>query len=85
MTTPFFLFDAPSVRDVALAAQRAELDPIRIVEAVSSGRRSIEIEMGLALCWCLRHPGSATDIWLRPDQHDERFGSGPNWWIWRSR
>jgi hypothetical protein len=32
----FFVFDAPSGRDAALAAQRAELDPIRVVEAVSS-------------------------------------------------
>jgi len=32
----FFVFDAPSGRDAALAAQRAELDPIRIVEAISS-------------------------------------------------
>ena len=32
----FFVFDAPSGRDVALAAQRAKLEPIRVVEAVSS-------------------------------------------------
>jgi hypothetical protein len=32
----FFVFDAPSGRDAALAAERAALDPIRIVEAVSS-------------------------------------------------
>ena len=32
----FFVFDAPSSRDAALAAERAELDPIRVVEAVSS-------------------------------------------------
>jgi hypothetical protein len=32
----FFLFDAPSGRDAALAAERADIDPIRIVEAVSS-------------------------------------------------
>jgi hypothetical protein len=32
----FFVFDAPSGRDAALAAERAELDPIRIVEAISS-------------------------------------------------
>jgi hypothetical protein len=36
----FFLFDAVSSRDAALAAQRAELDPIRVVEAVSSGEES---------------------------------------------
>jgi hypothetical protein len=34
----FFVFDAPSGRDAALAAQRAGLDPIRVVEAVSSGK-----------------------------------------------
>jgi hypothetical protein len=33
----FIVFDAPSSRDAALAAQRARLDPIRVVEAVSSG------------------------------------------------
>jgi hypothetical protein len=33
----FFVFDAPSSRDVALAAQLAELRPLRVVEAVSSG------------------------------------------------
>jgi hypothetical protein len=33
----FFVFDAPSAREAALAAQRAGLDPVRIVEAVSSG------------------------------------------------
>ena len=34
----FYLFDAPSAHDVALVARRAELDPIRVVEALSSGR-----------------------------------------------
>jgi hypothetical protein len=33
----FFMFNAPSGTDAALAAERAELDAIRIVEAVSSG------------------------------------------------
>ena len=33
----FFVFDAPSGRDAALAAQRAELGPLRVVEAISSG------------------------------------------------
>jgi len=33
----FFVFDARSAADVALAARRAGLDPIRVVEAVSSG------------------------------------------------
>jgi len=32
----FFVFEAPSSRDALLAAERAELGPIRIVEAVSS-------------------------------------------------
>jgi hypothetical protein len=32
----FYLFEATGARDAALAAQRAGLDPIRIVEAVSS-------------------------------------------------
>jgi hypothetical protein len=34
----FFVFDAPSGRDAALAAQHAGLDPIRVVEAVLSGK-----------------------------------------------
>jgi hypothetical protein len=34
--TCFFLFDAPSGRDAVLAAARAELDSIRVVEVVSS-------------------------------------------------
>lgn len=34
----FFLFDAPSSRVAALVAQRAGLEPIRVVEAVSSGK-----------------------------------------------
>ena len=33
----FYVFDAPSAREAALAAQRAGLDPLRVVEAVSSG------------------------------------------------
>jgi hypothetical protein len=37
----FFVFDAPSGRDAALAAQRAELDPIRVVEAVSSRKEQL--------------------------------------------
>jgi hypothetical protein len=32
----FFIFDAPSGCDAALVAQRARLDAIRVVEAVSS-------------------------------------------------
>ena len=34
----FFVFDAPSSREAALVAQRAGLDPVRVVEAVSSGQ-----------------------------------------------
>jgi hypothetical protein len=33
----FFVFDAPSSREAALAAQHAGLDPFRVVEAISSG------------------------------------------------
>jgi hypothetical protein len=36
----FFVFDAPSGSDAALAAQRAELEPLRVVEAVSSGEEN---------------------------------------------
>lgn len=36
----FYLFDAPSARDVALVAERAELDPIRVLEALSSGKEN---------------------------------------------
>jgi hypothetical protein len=32
----FFVFEAPSGADAALAAERATLDPFRVVEAVSS-------------------------------------------------
>ena len=32
----FFVFDAPSGREAALVAQRAGLDPFRVVEAVLS-------------------------------------------------
>ena len=34
----FFVFDAPSSQDAALAAQLAEVGPLRVVEAVSSGK-----------------------------------------------
>ncbi len=37
----FFVFDAPSGRVAALAAQRAELDPTRIVEAISSRKEEL--------------------------------------------
>jgi hypothetical protein len=35
----FFVFGAPSAPDAALVAQRAGLDPVRVVEAVSSQER----------------------------------------------
>ena len=38
----FFVFDAPSGRDAALAAVNAELDAVRIVEAVSSANQKEE-------------------------------------------
>jgi hypothetical protein len=38
----FFIFDAVSGREAVLAAQRAELHPIRVVEAVSSGTEKEE-------------------------------------------
>jgi hypothetical protein len=34
----FYVFDAPSARHATEAAKRAGLDPIRVVEAVSSGK-----------------------------------------------
>jgi hypothetical protein len=34
----FFVFDAPSGREAALVAQRAGLEPIRVVEAISSAK-----------------------------------------------
>jgi hypothetical protein len=36
----FYVFAAPSSRDAVLAAQRAELDPIRVVETVPSGNET---------------------------------------------
>jgi hypothetical protein len=38
----FFVFDASSGRDAAFAAQRAGLEPIRVVEAVSSRNQEEE-------------------------------------------
>jgi hypothetical protein len=40
----FFVFDAPSSRAAALAAQLAKLGPLRIVEAVSSDNSDREEE-----------------------------------------
>ena len=34
----FFVFDAATGREAALAAERAKLDPLRVVEAFSSGK-----------------------------------------------
>jgi hypothetical protein len=34
----FFVFSAPSSREAAVAAERASLDPLRIVEAISSDK-----------------------------------------------
>ena len=34
----FYVFDAPSARDATYVAERAGLDPIRVVEAISSGK-----------------------------------------------
>ena len=34
----FFVFDAPSGRDAVRVAIRAELEPVRVVEAISSGK-----------------------------------------------
>jgi hypothetical protein len=36
----FFVFEAPSAREAALAAQRAELDPLRVIKAISSGEEN---------------------------------------------
>jgi hypothetical protein len=36
----FFVFDAPSGRDAALLAHRCGLEPIRVVEAISSGEEA---------------------------------------------
>ena len=38
--TCFVVFDAPSSRAAALAAQRAQLDPVRVVEAISTRTES---------------------------------------------
>ena len=37
----FFLFEAPSGREAALVAQRAALEPIRLVEAISSPKEEL--------------------------------------------
>jgi hypothetical protein len=37
----FFVFDAPSGREAALVAEQAALDPIRVVEAISSERSHV--------------------------------------------
>ncbi|HEX7172329.1 MAG TPA: hypothetical protein VF365_06970 [Candidatus Limnocylindria bacterium] len=37
----FFTFEAPSSREVALVAQRAGLEPLRVVEAIPSRKAGI--------------------------------------------
>jgi hypothetical protein len=37
----FFVFDAPSGLEAALVAERADLDPLRVVEAVSSRKEEL--------------------------------------------
>jgi hypothetical protein len=37
----FFTFEAPSGREAALVAQRAELEPLRVIEAISSGKEEL--------------------------------------------
>ena len=37
----FFTFAAPSGREAALVAQRAALEPIRVVEAISSSKEEL--------------------------------------------
>jgi hypothetical protein len=39
----FFIFDAPSAGEAALAAQHARLDPFRVVEAISSGEEEKQL------------------------------------------
>ncbi len=34
----FYVFDAPSSRDALLAARHAGLDPLRVAEAIASGK-----------------------------------------------
>jgi len=36
----FFTFAAPSTLEAALAAQRAGLEPLRVIEAISSGKET---------------------------------------------
>jgi hypothetical protein len=38
----FFVFEAPSGREAALVAQRAGLEPVRVVEAILSERQKEE-------------------------------------------
>ena len=42
----FFTFASPSGREAALVAQRAGLEPIRVVEAVPSGEENDETQIG---------------------------------------
>ena len=38
----FFVFDAPSGTEAVLAAERADLDPLRVVEVISSARKEMK-------------------------------------------
>lgn len=40
--TCFYVFEAPTSGDAALAAQRADLDPFRVVEAFTSGTKETQ-------------------------------------------
>jgi hypothetical protein len=37
----FFTFEAPSGREAALVAQRAELEPLRVIEAIPSRKEEL--------------------------------------------
>ena len=43
----FFTFASPSGREAALVAQRAGLEPIRVVEAVPSGEENVKPRLAL--------------------------------------
>jgi hypothetical protein len=45
----FFLFDAPSSRDAALAAERAGMEPVRVTAAVASCRDAPDGERDLTI------------------------------------
>jgi hypothetical protein len=57
----FYVFAAPSGRDAVLAAQRAELDPIRVVEAVSSEMEELSTKSSLTTTHECREPSFQID------------------------